>query len=148
MAVGASRLRIIRQLLTESVALALAGGLSGAVVAYWGVDALVAIAPNDIPRIESIALDQTVLTYTLLMSLLTGLFFGLDPALRLSRVNIDDDLRENSRTSVGSSGQHLLRVLVVSEIALALVLLIGGGLMVRSFQAMQRVDRDSIRKPF
>ena len=117
-------------------------------MAYWGVDALVAIAPNDIPRVESIALDQTVLPYTLLMSLPTGLFFGLAPALRLSRVNIDDDLRENSRTSVGSSGQHLLRVLVVSEIALALVLLTGGGLMVRSFQAMQRVDRDSIRKPF
>jgi predicted permease len=136
-AVGASRVRIIRQLLTESTLLALLGGLLGMLIAWWAVEALRRFGPENIPRLSEVSVDGRVLAFTFFVSLLTGIVFGLAPALRASRVDLNETLKEGGRSGDGASGRghHLTRkLLVVSEVALSLVLLICAGLLIRSYQ--------------
>jgi predicted permease len=136
-AVGASRLRILRQLITESVLLALAGAAVGLAFAVWAVDALSVIGSESIPRLGEVGIDIRVLAFTGCIALMTGIVFGLVPAMRASRVDLNEVLKDGSRTSgiISSRGQHRMRgLLVVAEIALSLVLLIGAGLLVRSYQ--------------
>jgi putative ABC transport system permease protein len=138
-ALGASRGRIIRQLLTESVLLSAAGGALGLLLARWGVKFIVAVSPNSIPRSTEIDLDGRVVAFTIGVSLLTGVIFGLVPALQSSKPDLNDTLKDAGRGS--TSSRHLFRSgLVVSEVALTLMLLIGAGLMIRSFYRLQKVD--------
>ena len=138
-ALGASRIRVIRQLLTESVALSLTGGSLGLLVAMWGADLLLAVIPNNVPWITEIALDRNVFGFTLAASVITGVIFGLVPALQASSPNLNETLKEGGRGS--TSGGHRARsVLVVTEVALALVLLIGAGLMLQTFSRLRRID--------
>src|ERR1041385_1657793 len=140
-AMGASRLRIIRQLLTESVLLAGVGGASGLLLAQWGTEALVKMVPQDIPRISNIQLDASVLLFTLLVSLVTGVVFGLVPAWQASHVDLNSSLKSGART--GSGGENKGRVrnaLIMAEVALALVLLISAGLLIQSFARLGRVQ--------
>jgi putative ABC transport system permease protein len=138
-ALGASRSRIVRQLLTESLLLSIVGGALGLVLAKWGVKLIVAISPNSIPRANEINLDGRVLAFTVGVSVLTGIIFGLVPALQSSKPDLNETLKDAGRGSTGS--RHVFRSgLVVSEVALTLVLLIGAGLMIRSFYRLQQVD--------
>jgi predicted permease len=140
-ALGATRRRIIRQLLTESVLLALVGGTLGLLLAIWGLDALVAISPANIPRLDQIHIDGRVLAFTLTVSLVTGVLFGLVPALQASKPDLNESLKEGGRGSAGSRrGRRIRSLLVVSEIALSLVLLIGAGLLIKSFIHLQKFD--------
>jgi putative ABC transport system permease protein len=124
-ALGASRARIIRQLLIESVVLSALGGLLGLILAAWGTDILVRLVPENIPRIANIQLDGMVLGFTLAVSLITGVLFGLAPAFQASRLDLQSALNESNRGgTAGGSMRHRLRsVLVVAEVALALLLL-------------------------
>jgi putative ABC transport system permease protein len=141
LALGASRLRVIRQLLTESVLLALAGGGSGLLLALWGLNVLAALQPGNIPRLAELSIDRGALLFTLAVSLLTGIVFGLAPALQASKPDLNDALKEGGKgTSEGGSRQRLRSILIVSEIALSLVLLIGAGLMIKSFWRLLQVD--------
>jgi putative ABC transport system permease protein len=138
-ALGADRWVLVRQLLTESVILALAGGLLGLGIAFWSVKSLVAIVPN-IPRANELGIDGSVLAFTLGLSVFTGLLFGVVPALQSSRANLHETLKEGGRTgSADVSGRLMRRVLVVGEVALALTLLIGAGLLIKSVAKLQRV---------
>ncbi len=139
-ALGASRGRLIRQMLTESILLALMGGVFGVLLAYWGIQILVAFGPDHIPRLDEITIDPRVLGFTFGISLLTGILFGLIPALQASRPDLNDALKESSRGSTGGRGRTFRSVFVVAEVALALVLLIGAGLMIRSFMELQAVE--------
>ena len=140
--VGATRFRLVAQLLTESVMLAIAGGLLGLLLAFWLVTIVSALVPDFLlSGFEKIAVDWPVLAFSLALSIVTGLFFGLFPAWRVSRLNLSDILKEGGRTSAGSGGHARFRsVLVAAEVALSLVLLVSAGLMVRSLLAMQNVD--------
>ncbi len=139
-ALGATRARLIRQLLVESVLLAIAGGLAGLAVGTWGVDIMRRFAPADTPRLAEIGLDYTVFWFTLAVSILTGIAFGLAPALHASRLDLNATLKDGvaiSGSSNGLRGQHRLRsLLVVSEVALAVVLLVGAALMLKSFSRL------------
>ena len=142
-ALGASRWRIVRQLLTESVIVALLGGVFGILVAFWGIDALRASNPGEAERFApgwyQLGLNFTVLAFTLGLSLFSGIVFGLAPALQASRPNLNDSLKEGSRQASGRS--HGLRSsLVVFEVALSLVLLVGAGLLARSFLSLLRIN--------
>jgi putative ABC transport system permease protein len=140
-ALGASRATLVRQLLTESVLLALVGGALGLVVAYVATDLLVALSPSNIPRLDTVGIDARVLGVTFLISLLTGLLFGLVPALQASKAELSETLKDSGKTQgAGTAGNRVLGLLVVSEVALALVLLVGAGLMIRSFVSLQNVD--------
>ena len=147
-ALGAGRLRIVRQLLTESVTLSLAGGALGLLLAIWGVDALkgfVNAGPGEfglrIPRAEGIAVNTPVLLFSLVLSIATGVLFGLIPALQASRGDVNNALKEGGRGATrGLSSNRLRGLLVISEVAVALVLLIGAGLLVRSFARIQAID--------
>ena len=139
-AIGAGRWRIVRQLLTESVALSAAGGALGLLVAFWGLEALRSLAPGNIPRLQMVALDWRVLLFTSVVTICTGVLFGLAPALRGSRVNLGETLKEGGRALAGGGGQRLRNGLVVTEIALSLVLLVGAGLLIRSFMRVQQVE--------
>jgi putative ABC transport system permease protein len=137
-AMGAGRWRIARQLLTESVLLALIGGTLGMLIAQWGIKLILYISPDAIPRSREISLDWRVLAFTVGLSFVTGLLFGLVPALQAGVVDVHETLKETGR---GMSGRHWLRSsLVVVEVATTLVLLIGAGLMIRSFYRLQQVN--------
>jgi putative ABC transport system permease protein len=140
-ALGASRGRVIRQLLTENVLLSVTGGVMGLLIAFWGISALLALSPGNIPRLESIGIDREVLLFTLGLSLVTGLLFGLAPALTASRLNLNDALKEGGRSAAeGAGGRRLRSGLAIAEIALSLVLLVGAGLLIRSFVHLQQVQ--------
>ncbi len=140
-AVGAARMRLIRQMLTESVLLAMIGAALGAVLAVAGVKGLVAILPADFPRSGDIYVDAPVFLFTLLIALATGIVFGVVPAFEGSRANLRESLHESGRSATGSRATLRLRsALVVSEVTLACVLLIGAGLMLRSFVNLLRTN--------
>src|SRR5262249_34335827 len=138
-ALGASRGRIIKQLLVESLLLSLTGGVVGLLLARWGLDALLAVSPENIPRLQETSLDLRVVGFTLFVSLLTGVILGLVPALNAVGFILHGMLKEGART-VSSNRNRLRRSLVVLETAMALVLLIAAGLLVKSFRNLQRVD--------
>jgi putative ABC transport system permease protein len=140
-ALGASRKRIIRQLLTESLLLSGLGGAVGLLVAQWGTEALINTVPQNIPRAASIQLDAAVLGFTLLISLGTGIIFGLVPAWQASHVDLNMALKAGARGAGGSEGKHRVRNgLVMAEVALALVLLICAGLLIQSFARLGRIS--------
>ncbi|HSJ08450.1 MAG TPA: ABC transporter permease [Longimicrobiales bacterium] len=140
-ALGAGRFRLVRQFLTEGLVLAVGGGILGLAFGWAGVRILLAANPQGIPRSAEIGIDGTVLMFTFGVALATGLLFGLAPALHLSRRNVVQSLRDGSgRTTAGHSRLHVRRLLVVSEVALAVVLVVGSALMLRSFAELQKVD--------
>ncbi len=140
-AIGASRSRIGWEYMKESVALGLLGGLVGLPLAVGGLRVLVSLAPGWLPRIEEISLSPAVFLFALAVSLLTGLFFGVFPVVRHGRRNIVDDLKQGGATSMAGTGRNRVQnALAVSQMAMALVLLVASGLMVRSFQSLQNVD--------
>ncbi len=138
-ALGAGQGRLIRQLLTESVTLALIGGGLGLLLAHWGTQATLSLLPQALPRAESIAMDGRVLLFTQLASALAGIVFGMVPALRTSRTHVSTTLNETGRSIAGTKSR-VQSVFVVTEMALALVLLVGAGLMVRTLMQLWSLD--------
>jgi putative ABC transport system permease protein len=140
-AVGASRGRIVKQLITESLVLAVAAGIAGLIVAVWGADALVALAPANVPRLAETGIDGWVLAFTFAISVLSSMLFGLVPAIHASRLDLNDSLKQGASKSVVGGGSGRMRsALVVAEIALSVILLTGAGLLIRSFQALTNTD--------
>jgi putative ABC transport system permease protein len=140
-ALGAGRRRLIRQLMMESALLAVSGGAAGLLLAYWGVDLLLAAAPGGMRNVKAVGLDAPVLGFTMVVSLVTGMIFGLAPALRESKSDLNESLRDSGRgMSPGLRHQRLRNVFVVVEIALALALLAGGGLLIKSFWRLRQIS--------
>jgi putative ABC transport system permease protein len=140
-ALGAGRWRIVRQLLTESILLAVLGGAAGILLAKWLIAALGLFGQERLPRLQAVSLDGRILLFTLALTLLTGLLFGLAPALQAGQLNLNEVLKEGGRSGGTSRRQRRLRdALVISEVALALVLLVGAGLLMRSFWKLQQTD--------
>ena len=140
-ALGASRARVVRQLFTESTLLALTGGAAGLLIAYWGLAAITKLLPGDFPRLNEIHINVRVLAFTFAASVLTGILFGLVPALQISRPDVQESIRETGRGVSGNRRQSRFRqALIVVEVALSVVLLVGAGLLFRSFLRLQSVD--------
>lgn len=139
-ALGAGRGRLVRQMLAESVALAMAGGAVGLLLAYAALRPLQALSAGSIPRVEDVTIDAGVLVFTLAVSLLTGVIFGLVPAWQALRANLNDVLKEGGRSSVTGGGRWLRSSLVVAEVAISIVLLVGASLLLRSFSRVTGVD--------
>jgi putative ABC transport system permease protein len=139
-AIGAGRGRVVRQLLTESVVLAMFGGAAGVLLSFLGLKAFIALAPAGMPRLNEISIDAAVLGLSTGLTILTGVLFGLVPAVQLARADHSPALKDGGRGGSGASGHALRRGLVVAEMAIALMLLVGGGLLMRSFAGMQRAD--------
>ena len=140
LALGASGRRILRQLLTESTVLALLGAAGGALLAWWGMKTLLAVNPEAIPRFQEIRLDATVGLVTLVLAMITGMLFGFAPAMQLVRTELQASLREGGRGSDSGRRQRLGRTLVTAEVALAVVVVIGAALLLRSFHALRSTD--------
>jgi putative ABC transport system permease protein len=140
-ALGAGRLDIIRRLLSESLLLAAAGGLFGILLAHWSIAALIALNPAGIPRLHEVAIDWNVLLFAVFVSLITGILFGLAPAAQVSKLDLNEALKEGGRgASEGRRGGRTRSLLVVAEMALAVVLLIGATLMIRTFVALENAS--------
>jgi putative ABC transport system permease protein len=140
LALGASRWRLMRQLLTESLILSVVSGLLGLLVAYGGIKLLLALTPSEVPRLHEIGLHVSVFLWTLAISVVTGLLFGLAPALQASKPDLNEALKDSSGRNPGSAqGSGLRNLLVISEVAVALLLLVGAGLMTKSFVRLQQV---------
>ncbi|MDO8677413.1 MAG: ABC transporter permease [Acidobacteriota bacterium] len=137
-ALGAGRGRLMQQLLTESLVLAAAGGALGLLVANWALDLLVSVAPENLPRLDEVALDWRVALFTFAATIVVGVLFGLTPAMQASRPELNADLKDGGRTGTARTGAR--NVMVVAQVALALVLLIGAGLMLTSFSRLRAVD--------
>jgi predicted permease len=143
-ALGAGRARIIRQLLSESVLLAIGGGALGVLLASWTLDGIRVLGPASVPRLHEVTVDGNVLLFTLLLSVLCGVLFGLLPALRLGGLNLHDALKDANRGMAGAGalwgrGRNIRGLLVVSEVALSVMVLVGAGLLIRSFTRLQSV---------
>jgi predicted permease len=139
-ALGADRASLVRQLLTESILLALAGGVLGLLLARWSVSSLVALNPN-LPRASEVGVDSGVMVFTLLVSVVTGLLFGLAPALQTSRTNLQETLKDGTRSGAADiAGRNVRRGLVVAEVALSLTLLVGAGLLIQSVMQLEGVN--------
>jgi putative ABC transport system permease protein len=140
-AIGASRAVILRQVLTESVLLAIVGGIAGLLLAVWGTDLLLGIAPSALPRVNDITLDWRVVVFTTLVTIGTGVLFGLMPAIQLSSADLNGTLKDGGRSVTGSgSGNRTRSALVIAEVALSLVLLAGAGLLSATLLRLQHVD--------
>jgi putative ABC transport system permease protein len=140
LAMGAGRARIVRQLLTESALIAALGGAAGLLIGAWGIEGLTALVPQDLARLDQVKLNGTVLAFTLGASALTGLLFGLLPAMHASRTDLRAALKEGGQSTTGSAWERARKGLLLAEVALALVLLIGAGLMLRTLYQLTRVD--------
>jgi putative ABC transport system permease protein len=140
-ALGAGRFRIIRQLLTESILISVAGGAAGLVIAWWGTSLLIALKPENLPRVQEINVDLRVFAFTLGVSILTGLIFGLLPSWTASRLALGNGLKEGGRSATAGRAQQGVRsALVAGELAIALVLLVGAGLLVKTFWKLRNVE--------
>jgi putative ABC transport system permease protein len=140
MALGASRKRIVSQLLTESLLLSFAGGVLGLLLATWGMDLLIAYGPADVPRLRDVSLDRYVLFFTLFISLLTAVLFGLAPSLQASRPDPGNTLKQDGRGLTHGGRNRMRSALIVTEVALSLMLLVGAGLLINSFWRLVRTD--------
>jgi putative ABC transport system permease protein len=140
-ALGAGRMRVVRQLLTESFLLSALAGALGVMLAAWGIDLLVRLSPENLPRLSEIHMDGRVLTFTAILTMLTGMVFGLAPALQITRANLVDTLKESALSTTAGMRRHRLRSsLVILEMALALVLLVSAGLLIHSLVSLQNVN--------
>ncbi|HEX7121392.1 MAG TPA: ABC transporter permease [Gemmatimonadaceae bacterium] len=138
--IGAGRGRIVRQLLTESVVLGFLGSVLGMALAVWGIKLIIALSPDDVPRLEQAQLDLPSVAFALLLAVVSAVLFGLVPAWRMSRINLQAALREGGRGAIAGTRDRLRRALVVTEVALSIVLLVGAGLLIRSGIQLQRVE--------
>src|SRR3954469_1331492 len=140
MALGADRGRLVRQMLTESLVLAIPGGAAGLVVSAWSLDLLLRFAPSDIPRLDRVHLDGGTITFTFLIAIVAGIIFGLAPAFQVRAYRLQDALLTSGRGLVSGANQRLRQAFTVAEIALSLMLLVGAMLLIQSFARVQRVD--------
>jgi putative ABC transport system permease protein len=139
-AIGADRRRLVRQMLTESLALSVVGAAGGLLLAFWATRALTALAATGMPRADQIRLDAPALVFAVAASLLTSVIFGLLPALQLSRLDLNDALKEGGRQNTAAAGRGARELLIVAEVAISIVLLVGAGLLIRSLWQLQQVD--------
>src|SRR5437764_13210174 len=136
---GASRGRVVRQMLTESVLLSAIGGTAGLLLSVWLTDVLISIIPEGAPRLDQVGIDFRVLAFALGISALTGILFGLAPALQASKLDVSSSLKEGGRTGEGHRRTSARSLLLIGEVALSLMLLVGAGLLIKSFMRLQDV---------